>query len=238
VLLDVPTGLHHRQILAWRSCFASDHAAAYHPWLRMARPGHAYRTVLLPPSAAAAGIAARREQLFGVPFGPANELAGGVVDVAERVSPARHDELHPNGVNVFLRERDGIRLSAARTLARDPAYRQLSVRRLMTMLRRALERQVAWAVFEPNDESLRATIRHALEAYLRQLYAANAFTGATEREAFFVRCDEELNPDPVIDAGMLVAEVGVAPAEPLEFLVLRIARDGDGALLVEEDGGA
>jgi hypothetical protein len=32
----------------------------------------------------------------------------------------------------------------------------------------------------------------------------------------------------------LVAEIGVAPAAPLEYLVLRIAADGEGALLVEE----
>jgi diaminohydroxyphosphoribosylaminopyrimidine deaminase/5-amino-6-(5-phosphoribosylamino)uracil reductase len=39
--------------------------------------------------------------------------------------------------------------------------------------------------------------------------------------------------DAVVDAGRLVVEIGVAPAEPLEFLVLRLARDGEGTLRVE-----
>ena len=86
------------------------------------------------------------------------------------MSPAAHDELHPQGVNVYLRERDGVRLTAARTLSRDPAYRQLSVRRLVTMLRRTLEQQMQWAVFEPNDGRLRRDLRHMLGAYLSQLF--------------------------------------------------------------------
>lgn len=234
VLLDVPPGLHQRQILAWRARFSSGYAAAYHPWLRVARlEDGRNRLERVNPSAVAAGIVARRELLYGVPHGPANELAFGVVDVDERVPPPLHDELHPAGINVFLRERDGVRLTAARTLARAPEWRQLSVRRLMTMLRRTLEQQMRWVVFEPANESLRETLRHLLEMSLRRLYRANAFSGATEAEAFFVRCDDELNPPATVDAGILVAEVGVAPAEPLEFLVLRIAVDGDGSVRVE-----
>jgi hypothetical protein len=233
-LLDVPPGLHQRQIVRWRESFRSAYAAAYHPWLRVSRPDDRRGgLVRVNPSAFAAGIIAQRELALGIPHGPANVIAAGAVDVDDAVSPARHDELHPLGINVFLRERDGIRLMAARTLSRDPGYRQLSVRRLITMLRRTLDQRMQWAVFEPNNASLRADMRHTLRAYLGELYRANAFRGATEEEAFFVRCDDELNPQRVLDAGQLIVEVGVAPAEPLEFLVLRITRGGDGALTVE-----
>jgi uncharacterized protein len=138
-------------------------------------------------------------------------------------------------VNVFLHDRDGVRLTAARTLSRDPDYRQLSVRRLVTMIELTLERELQWLVFEPNTNQLRGRLRRALIVFLRRLYEANAFVGASESAAFFVRCDDTLNPQPVIDAGQLMCEIGIAPAEPLEFIVLRIARDGDGTLRV---GGA
>jgi hypothetical protein len=234
VLLDVPPRLDQRRILRWRGLFASAYAAAYHPWLKVSRPDDAREApVRVPPSAVAAGIIARRELAVGIPHGAANVLAEGVVDVEERVSPARHDELHPAGVNVFLKERDGVRLTAARTLSRDPAYRQLSVRRLVLMLRRTLDGQLQWAAFEPNGPALRRDVRGVLVAYLRELWRANAFTGATEAEAFFVRCDDELNPRRLADQGRLVCEVGVAPAEPLEFIVLRVERGGDGTLRVE-----
>ena len=107
-----------------------------------------------------------------------------------------------------------------------------SVRRLVTMLLRVLYRQMQWTVFEPNNGVLRDTIVTALENFLRQLYERNAFSGATEREAFFVRCDASINPQSVLDQGQLIVLVGVAPAEPLEFIVLQIARDGDGTLRV------
>jgi len=135
---------------------------------------------------------------------------------------------------VFLRVRDGVQLTAARTLSDDASYRQLSVRRLMMMLVRTLRREMQWVVFEPNNRSLQADLRQLLRAYLSRLYRANAFTGATEDEAFFVRCDDSLNTRAVLDAGELIAEIGVAPAEPLEFLVLRLVHTGDGTLLVDE----
>ncbi len=233
-LLDVPPRLDLARILRWRGRFASAHAAAYHPWLEVSRLDDGREgLVRVPPSAVAAGIIAQRELLLGIPHGPANAVARGVVDVLEPVSPAAHAVLHPAGVNVYLRERDGVRLTAARTLSRDPAYRQLSVRRLVTMLRRTLDQQMQWSVFEPNDARLRRDLRRMVGGFLGELFRLAAFAGATEEESFFVRCDEEQNPQRVVDAGQLVCEIGVAPAEPLEFIVLRVERGGDGTIRVE-----
>ena len=235
VLLDVPPGLSQRRILYWRAKFDSAYAAAYHPWLNVARTDDRRDgLVAVNPSAVAAGIIALRESRFGVPYGPANEIAAGVVDATDRVSPSRHDELHQNAINVYLPERDGVRLTAARTLALDQTWRQLNVRRLMTMIRRVLYRQMQWAVFEPNNQKLRFQISRMLESYLRQLYRANAFTGATESQAFFVKCDDKLNPLAVQQQGQAIAQIGIAPAEPLEFIVLNVARDSDFSLTVEE----
>ena len=88
----------------------------------------------MPPSAFAAGIMAERERRLGLARGPANQLALGAVRAAEGVGEAEADRLHLQSINVFAAERDGFRLAAARTLSADPDYRQLSVRRLMTML--------------------------------------------------------------------------------------------------------
>lgn len=234
VLLDVPPGLSQRRMRYWRSKLDSAYAAAYYPWLEVARPDDARDALIrVNPSASAAGIIALREAQFGVQYGPANVIAAGAVAVDDRLSASRHDELHRAAINVFLPERDGIRLTAARTLAFDQTWRQLSVRRLVTMLRHALYQQMQWTVFEPNTSSLRFQIGRMLEAYLRQLYRANAFAGATEAEAFYVKCDDRLNPPVVQQAGRLIAQIGVAPAEPLEFIVLTFARDSDASLSVE-----
>jgi uncharacterized protein len=249
-LLDVPRHLPARRIASWRSAFDSSYCAAYHPWLGVVSPATGQpavtspvatgvvgpTAVLVPPCGFAAGIIAERENRLGLPWGPANELAADAVLIAEPVSDADHALLHPLGVDVFRAERDGFRLSGARTLSLDPAYRQLSVRRLMTMLRLALDRQLQPLVFEPNTAELRAAVRDAAVALLRQLYEGGAFTGATEDEAFFVRCDDTVNPGWSQEQGRLIAEIGVAPAEPLEFIVLRVSQDAAGGLTLEAGG--
>jgi hypothetical protein len=234
VLLDVPPGLSQSRILNWRTAFDSSSAACYHPWLQVSRRDDSRdELVQIPPSAVAAGIIAASAIQFGVPRGPANVLAAQVVNVADVVSSARHDALHPQGINVYLRERDGVRLTAARTMSRDPQYRQLSVRRLVVLIRRTLEQQMQWAVFEPNNASLRREVRLLLETFLRGLFREGAFRGATEAESFFVRCDDSLNPPYVTDVGRLIAEIGIAPSEPIEFILLRLSREGDGTLSVQ-----
>lgn len=235
VLLDVPPGLSQQRILNWRTAFDSSYAACYHPWLQVSRRDDSRnQLVQVPPSAVAAGIIASTAIQFGVPTGPANVLATQVVNVADVVSPQRHDALHPRGINVYLRERDGVRLTAARTLSLDPQYRQLSVRRLVILIRRTLEQEMQWVVFEPNNASLQLELRLLLESFLRDLFKQGAFRGATESDSFFVRCDGTVNPPFVTDAGRLIAEIGIAPTEPIEFILLRLSRDGDGTLSVQD----
>ena len=49
-------------------------------------------------------------------------------------------------------------------------------------------------------------------------------------EAFFVKCDAELNPPDVRDRGQLVIEIGMAPVKPAEFVIFRLSQfSGGGA---------
>jgi uncharacterized protein len=237
VLLDVPPGLAHHQVLRWRANFDSAFAAAYHPWLDVAAPDDDRDSLVrINPSAFAAGIVADRELRLGVQFGPANQLAVGAVRVAEELTDAQHDELHPEGVNVFRPERDGIRLTAARTLSRRLPLRQLSVARLMTVLRLTFEREMRWAVFEPNSDELWAEIRRTAHGLLTRLFEAGAFAGATTKEAFFVRCDRTTMTGADLDQGRMICLVGVAPAEPVEHIVLQIALEADRGVTVSVAG--
>jgi hypothetical protein len=237
-LLDVPPGLTRRAILRWRGRFDSSHAACYHPWLRVHGLGPVSAGPRrVPPSAVAAGIVATCELRYGVPHGPAGLVAERVVAVEQPVSSAERDELHLASVNVFALERDGVRLSAARTLSADPQWRQLSVRRLVTMIARALRAQMAWAVFELADLALRGQLRYVLEAFLRELHARGALAGARPEDGYFVRCDDTNNPRASVDAGRLIVDVGIAPVEPLEYIVLRLQRGDDGTISLEGDHG-
>lgn len=236
-LLDVPPDLSQSRIEYWRAQFDTSWLAGYHPWLVPTRrafdpPDSAHaRNRRIPPSAVAAGIVVRKEIERGIQFGPANEVARQILHIAESQPAGRADALHTINVNCFVREPQGIVLIGARTLSRERDWRQLSVRRLILMLRRTLLAQMQWTVFEPNGPVLWSDIRRAIESLLRQLFRAGAFAGRTEAESFFVRLDTDRRR---LDRGELLVEVGVAPAEPLEFILVRLRRDGDGTLNFEE----
>jgi uncharacterized protein len=238
-LLDVPPRLRGRAVDRWRARFDSDCAAAYFPWLRapagdLATGGRSpFGTaplVEVPPSAVAAGLIARCELRSGVPRGPANEPAAGVVDVAEVVNDQRHGDLHRQGIDVFHRRPDGVWLTGARTLSLERHWRQLTVRRLVHLVERTVLRQLQWTVFEPNDAMLRAGLRRVLDGLLGDLFALGAFAGATPGESWFVRVADASTISRESDRGEVVVEVGVAPAEPIEFIVVRAALDAEGAI--------
>lgn len=230
-LLDVPPGLSQGQAERWRANFDSSWCAAYHPWLMASRRASGPDTLRpMPPSAVAAGIIARKELRHGIQYGPANEVAREIVSLAERLPDGRAGVFHPLGMNCFVREADGIHLVSARTLSRDPQWRQLSVRRLVLMLRRTLLVETQWAVFETNGPKLWADLRYAIGNMLRRLFQAGAFAGATEDESYFVRV---LRDRAFQDRGQLIVEIGVAPAEPLEFILIQLHRAGDGTLTLE-----
>ena len=58
-----------------------------------------------------------------------------------------------------------------------------------------------------------------------------ALKGASLKEAFYVKCDAETNPPELRDSGQVVTEIGLAPAVPFEFVVVRLIRGSRGASL-------
>jgi phage tail sheath protein FI len=106
----------------------------------------------------------------------------------------------------------------------DTDWRFVNVRRLMSMVEKAIDVSTQWAVFEPNDARTRSKLRLSLTSFLIALWQRGALMGDTPSAAFYVRCDASNNPPELADNGQLLAEVGVAPSQPFEFVVLRVGR--------------
>ena len=95
------------------------------------------------------------------------------------------------------------------------------MRRLSLYVYESIRRGLQWAVFEPNDETLWATIRDRVDDFMTGLMRQGAFQGSTKKEAFFVRCglgDTMTAQD--IDTGICNVQIGFAPVKPAEFVVL------------------
>jgi phage tail sheath protein FI len=89
------------------------------------------------------------------------------------------------------------------------------------MVEESIDRGTRWVVFEPNDEELWASVRRDVGAFLTGVWRNGALFGKTPAEAFFVKCDEQLNPPDQRDKGYLVVDIGLAPVKPAEFVVFR-----------------
>ncbi|GGV95748.1 tail protein [Streptomyces gelaticus] len=236
-ILDPPPGLSPQQIRAWRTDragFDSKYATLYYPWIRVADPSSG-RARLVPPSGHIAGVWARNDESRGVHKAPANEVVRGAVALQTQLTKGEHDLLNPIGLNCIRSfPGRGIRVWGARTLASDPAWRYLNVRRLFNYLEESILAGTQWVVFEPNDDALWARIRRTVSAFLVNEWRKGALFGLTPEEAFYVKCDREINPPESIDAGQVICEIGVAPVRPAEFVVFRLSQLTGGTGGVDE----
>jgi uncharacterized protein len=230
-ILDPPPGLNPRDVQVWRQNTAgydSTHAALYYPWVKVFDP-RLGRPVLVPPSGHVAGVWARSDAERGVHKAPANEVVRGAIDLEVQVTRGEQSLLNPLGVNcVRAFAGRGVRVWGARTLASDPAWRYLNVRRYFNYLEESILAGTQWVVFEPNDHDLWARIRRNIAAFLTQEWRGGALFGATPEDAFYVKCDDEVNPTESVDQGRVVCEIGIAPVKPAEFVVFRLAQYSSG----------
>ena len=224
-LLDAPRGgpgqdaalVRHREQLVAGVPDASL-GALYSPWIRVAGSQE-----FIPPCGHIAGLFARMEQGYGLSKAPANEILEGVVELEQQLLQIA--ELNAQGINCLraLPAR-GIRVMGTRTLAREEAWRYISVRRLFIFLRRRLVRELAWVAFEPNDWRLWLRLHREVGDLLEALFRQGTLKGDVPEDAFYVKCDMENNPPELREKGELVLELGLAPATPREFLVLQLVQ--------------
>jgi phage tail sheath protein FI len=207
---------------------ANSYGAVYFPWLQALDPtGASAAPVLVPPSGYIAGLYARIDSSRGVWKAPAGTEASlnGVVGLAADLSDVQHGTLNPIGVNVIRRfPGAGIVSFGARTIASDPEWKYVPVRRTAILLRVSIYYGIQWAVFEPNDEPLWAQLRLNIGSFMTTLFRQGAFQGSTSSQAFFVKCDSETTTQADIDNGVVNILVGFAPLKPAEFVVVKISQ--------------
>lgn len=226
-ILDAPPNLTPQEVKNWRMNIAgydSNYAALYYPWIQVMDPV-TNKVISIPPSGHMAGIWARNDNTRGVHKAPANEVVQGAVGLSYQTTKGEQDTLNPIGVNCIRAfPGRGIRVWGARTLTSDPAWRYINVRRLFNYVEKSIENGTQWVVFEPNDRKLWARVRRDVSAFLKTVWRDGALFGSTPDEAFYVKCDDELNPPESRDLGRLVIEIGLAPVKPAEFVIFRISQ--------------
>jgi phage tail sheath protein FI len=204
----------------------SGYGALYWPWIVVDDPaatGAGPPLTTVPPSGHIAGIMARTDGQVGVHKAPANETVQGARDLGYTLNDTEQGVLNELSINAIRRFPGGPPLVwGARTLTKNTAWQYVNVRRLVSYVEASILEGIRWAVFEPNTPALWKALGRSITEFLTRVWQVGALFGQTAQQAFYVKIDEELNPEAVRDLGQVVIEIGLAPVRPAEFVVVRI----------------
>ncbi|WP_053164568.1 phage tail sheath family protein [Streptomyces noursei] len=228
-ILDPPPGQTPSQVgsfadtLDSRDSDAAAFTTLYYPWITVPGIDAVERTV--PPCGHVAGVWARTDAERGVFKAPANQSLRSALKIETLLTDDEHGELNAKGVNCLRLFPDrGLLVWGARTRSTTRDWRYLNVRRLVSYLSDSIRQSSTWAVFEPNDERLRATLRHSVSSFLNDQWRQGALTGRTPDEAFYVICDDTNNNPETVKNGNVICDIGVAPVRPAEFVHFTITQ--------------
>ena len=210
----------------------TDYAAFYFPWIQVfdavekQNNPNGDGTVFVPPSGHIAGVYARVDNERGVHKAPGNEVLMGALGLKYGIGKAQQDGLNPQGVNCIRDLNGNIRVWGARTAGGDANadLKYINVRRTLLFLRESIDEGTQWVVFEPNSPALWQKITRNVSAFLTNVWRSGALFGNTPQEAFYVKCDAEINPPELRELGQVVTEIGVAIVRPAEFVIFRISQ--------------
>ncbi|HRI69569.1 MAG TPA: phage tail sheath subtilisin-like domain-containing protein [Polyangium sp.] len=185
--------------------------------------------VVLPPSAAMAGIYASVDRDRGVWKAPANVSLSAVIGPTKKITEAEQGDLNVdptagksiNAIRAFTGK--GTLVWGARTLAgNDNEWRYVSVRRLFITIEESARKATSFAVFEPNDISTWLKVKGMTESYLYGLWERGALAGSTPDAAYFVNVGlgKTMTAQDVLE-GRMIVKIGIAAVRPAEFIVLQ-----------------
>jgi uncharacterized protein len=204
-------------------------AAFYFPWIVAPDPLNQGGTGPFPPCGCVAGIYAATDGSRGVWKAPAGTAASltGIIGPTIVLNDADNGFLNPVAVNCIRSlSASGTVVWGARTLQGNDEigsqWKYVPVRRLALYIEESLYRGTQWAVFEPNDEPLWASLRLNIGSFMQTLFRKGAFEGQTPQDAYFVKCDDETTSQADISLGIVNVLVGFAPLVPAEFVVIQI----------------
>nr|AEW22933.1 WT5.4 [Streptomyces sp. WT5] len=197
--------------------------AVHYPWVTVTDTDGTER--LVPPSGHVAGLCCRVDTELGVHAAPVGALVG-VVQHERDLSDDEQKAVEELGVNCLRRVPGrGIRVTAARTLSTEPAWTELSVRRLVNHTRASLQHGTWWAAFEANNPQLRALVGQFATSFLNGLWQRGALPGRTPAEAFEVVCDDSNNTFEDMALGRVNLDISMTTVRSADFITFRIQHD-------------
>ena len=214
-------------ITTLRGSLAETNAVLYDRWVNVTNPLSSNGALItIPACGHICGTWARISKNRGFWKTPAGTEAvlRGVVSVTKVPTQAETDVNNPKGINAILPKTNyGIVIWGGRSCNTDLPYASDLYTNIT--IKKNLYDLTQKYVFEPHDSKLWTKAKTTCQDYLNNLYQQGALFGDKPSQAYYVKCDEDLNPPSVRNQGKLVIEIGYAPKKPAEFVVIRISHE-------------
>ena len=216
----------------------SGYGAVYYPGATVSDPTKtgpaALRTA--PLGGAVMAIYGKAERMHSVAKAPAGytlELAN-VFGLVANYTETEEGTLYDANINpVRLVPGTGAIVNGTRTLAPTAPAKYIPIRRTLNFVKARMKELTQFAVFEPNDVTLRQRVISVIQSDLRTLWASGGLKGTSESQAFYVTCDATNNTTSTIANGELHVEVGLALQYPAEYIIINVSQWTGGANAVE-----
>lgn len=228
-ILDAPESSTVESVLALRKKMSCKHAALNFPWIKVSDPlSKTGRLRNCPPCGHVMGVYARTIAERGVWKAPAGTEATirGAIEVTTVLTTGDTDVLNPAGiVPIMPKTNYGIVLWGARNLHPDSSMKYISDVLLDTFIKKSVYNGTQSFVFEPNDSKTWTRVKATVEAFLDTLWRDGALFGDSSKEAYYVKCDADLNTQAMRNQGRLICEIGYANKKPAEFVIFRFSHN-------------
>ena len=216
----------------------SGYGAVYYPAVTAADPTKTGPASLRTSAVGGAVMAiyAKAERLKSVAQAPAgfNYDLANVFGLVATYTEAEEGTLYSSGINpIRLVPGTGAILNGTRTLAPTSPERYIPIRRTLNFVKARMKEITKFAVFEPNDSSLREEVTEVVTQELRGLWGKGALKGGTSDLAFYVTCDGTNNTDSTVANGEIHVEVGLALQYPAEFVIVNVSQWTGGSNAVD-----
>lgn len=205
------------------------YGAIHYGWL-LYRAGPDARGALVagPAEGCVAGQMADLARNLGAWIAPANRAIADCAGVDPQFAPADRLTLQDARINALGPIVRGFAALDAMTLSPEPEWGQLGVRRLMIFLRLVALRRGEPLVFESNGDRLRRALEREFSQMLGDMQRRGAFASGPQGWRLAVQTTQADR-----DNGRIIAEIGVAPSQPLRFLTFRLVQQGARLTLAE-----
>jgi len=241
VLHDPPASLTAAGMVTYTQTTAAltesvETAAIYWPRIKVASPDetlYGSDPVVIPPSGDIAGRMARLDS--SIPIGGSFLSPGGTdigiprmlgLETTEVLDKSKRDLLCAVRVNPISKEAGTtFFIDGVLTLLSTGDFDAVGQSRGVVMVAKSLRESCAYARHKNNTPELRASLADNISQFLAAITAAGVLASRANDEAFYVDVGPGLNPPSVQRTRAIEGRIGIAPADPADFINLNIFRD-------------